>query len=419
MSSKIDLPRELLRGRYMAAASAMEFNGIPIDTEKLAELREGWTGLQDDLIREIDRNYGVYDGRVCKHDLLVSYLARESIPWPLLDSGRLDLSDDTFRQQARAYPAIAPLRELRSALSELRLNDLTVGPDGRNRCLLSPFGARSSRNTPSNSKYIFGPSVWLRGLIKPAPGHAFFYADWRSMEFGIAAALSGDPLMQAAYRSGDSYLEFAKQASAAPQDATKETHANIRELFKTCVLGVQYGEAKSLALRIGGSPALARDLLRAHHETYPIFWCWSDAAVDTAMLTGSLHTVYGWAIHIGEKSNPRSLRNFPMQANGAEIMRVAACLATERGVPVGGAVHDAFAICSPLGRLEADMAATDAAMREASRIVLGGFELDVEIEAKNVVRWPDRYMDKRGRVTKSWACSIDGGRSGGSHDRRF
>jgi hypothetical protein len=44
------------------------------------------------------------------------------------------------------------------------------------------------------------------------------------------------------------------------------------------------------------------------------------------------------------------------------------------------------------------MAATDAAMREASRIVLGGFELDVEIEPKNIIRWPGRYMDKRGRV---------------------
>jgi DNA polymerase-1 len=58
--------------------------------------------------------------------------------------------------------------------------------------------------------------------------------------------------MQAAYRSGDPYLSFAKQAGAVPEDATKATHGAQRELFKQCVLAVQYGmEADGLALRIG------------------------------------------------------------------------------------------------------------------------------------------------------------------------
>jgi hypothetical protein len=58
--------------------------------------------------------------------------------------------------------------------------------------------------------FIFGPSVWLRGLIKPPPGYGIAYIDWAQQEFGIAAALSGDPLMMDAYRSGDPYLAFAK-----------------------------------------------------------------------------------------------------------------------------------------------------------------------------------------------------------------
>jgi DNA polymerase I len=63
MLPRIDLPRALLRGRYMAAASAMEFNGTPIDTETLELLRNGWTSIQDHLIAEIDRDYHVYVGR--------------------------------------------------------------------------------------------------------------------------------------------------------------------------------------------------------------------------------------------------------------------------------------------------------------------------------------------------------------------
>src|SRR5262249_6482488 len=150
-------------------------------------------------------------------------LALQGIPWPRLDSGRLALDDGTFRDLARAYPEqIGPLRELRYALSQLRLNDLAVGPDGRNRVMLSAFQSRTGRNQPSNSKYIFGPAVWLRGLIQPGPGQAVAYIDWEQQEFGIAAALSGDPAMREAYLSGDPYLAFAKQAGAVPPGRHQE-----------------------------------------------------------------------------------------------------------------------------------------------------------------------------------------------------
>jgi DNA polymerase-1 len=395
MLPHIDLPRALLRGRYMVAAARMERNGVPIDTETLGRLRHHWSDIQDQLIADIDANYGVFDGRTFKTDRFAAWLVRNDIPWPRLESGRLDLSDDTFREMARAYPAVAPLRELRAALSEMRLSDLAVGRDGRNRTMLSAFRARTSRNQPSNTKFIFGPSVWLRGLIKPPPGYGIAYIDWQQQEFGIAAALSRDPLMMEAYRSGDPYLAFAKQAGAAPADATKATHKAVRDQFKSTVLAVQYGMgADALAQRIGQPPIRARELLRLHHETYRVFWRWSDAAVDHAMLTGSLHTVFGW-VRVPVVSNERSLRNFPMQANGAEMLRLACCLATERGIEVCAPVHDAVLICAPLDRLEADVARMQETMREASRIVLDGFELGTDAQ---IVRHPDRYMDERGAM---------------------
>jgi DNA polymerase family A len=393
MLPRIDLPRALLRGRFVAAVAAMEHNGVPVDVETLKLLRRYWTDIQDELIHAIDV-YGIYDGRTFKADRWAALLARFGIPWPRLESGRLDLSDDTFRQMAKVYPLVAPYRELRSALAELRLSDLAVGQDGRNRTILSPFGSRTGRNQPSNSKYIFGPSVWLRGLIKPPLGHGIAYVDWSQQEFGIAAALSGDPAMKRAYNSGDPYLEFAKLAGLVPPDATKKTHGPQREAAKACVLGVQYAMGpETLAQRIGQPPIAARDLLRSHREAFPVFWRWSDAAVDYAVLTGRLYTVFGWPMHVSAGYNPRTLRNFPMQANGAEMLRLACCLATERGIEVCAPVHDAVMIASPLGRIEADLAAMQAAMAEASREVLSGFEIRTDAQ---IVRYPDRYMDPRG-----------------------
>jgi hypothetical protein len=221
MVPHIDLPRAILRGRYMVAVARMEWTGIPIDTRALATLRSNWAAIQERLIERIDAGRGIYSGRAFKKDRFAHWLIEQGIPWPRLVSGALDLSDDCFREMSRAYPdKVSPIRELRTALSQLRLESLAVGSDGRNRRMLSPFRSRTGRNQPSNSANIFGPSTWLRGLIRPEPGKALAYVDWEQQEFGIAAALSGDRAMMDAYRSGDPYLTFAKQAGAVPFDGT-------------------------------------------------------------------------------------------------------------------------------------------------------------------------------------------------------
>ena len=396
MQDQIDWPRALLRGRYMKAVSRIQMNGVPLDEEALARLQAQWHAIQDQLIAELDRDYKVYDGRTFKASRWEEYLVANDIPWLRLKSGRLDLTDDTFREMARAHPQVAPIRELRSALSEMRLASLQVGDDGRNRCLLSPFRARTGRNQPSNSKFIFGPSVWLRGLIRPRPGWGLAYVDWSQQEFGIAAALSGDPAMKEAYRSGDPYLAFAIQAGAVPATATKETHEAEREQFKACVLAVQYGMGEeSLAARINQPVARARQLLALHRQTYRKFWKWSDSAVDEAVLGGRLWAGFGWQIHTRDEINDRSLRNFPMQANGAEMLRIACILLTEEGVRVCAPVHDALLIEAPLEELDEAIATAKSLMKESSRIVLDDFELGSDVKA---FRYPERYMDKRGVV---------------------
>jgi DNA polymerase-1 len=396
MEPELDLPRAVAcRGRYMRAVARMEHAGVPIDTVTLSRLRVGREPIQARLIREVDSRFGVFDGRTFKAERWAGWLARRGLAWPRLESGELALDDDTFREMARSDPDVALMRELRYALSQLRLSDLAAGADGRNRALLSPFRARTGRNQPSNSRFIFGPSTWLRGLIRPEPGRAVAYVDWSQQEFGIAASLSGDAAMMEAYRSGDPYLAFGKQAGRIPPDGTKQTHGAERDLFKACVLGVQYGmEAESLARRIGRPTAHARELLRLHRQTYPKFWAWSDGAEYHAMLLNRLHTVFGWTVRVGPDANPRSLRNFPCQANGAEMLRLACSLATERGVNVVAPVHDAVLVEGPADAIDAIVVRTQEAMAEASGIVLGGFRL--RCDAK-VVRWPGRYMDDRGR----------------------
>jgi DNA polymerase I-like protein with 3'-5' exonuclease and polymerase domains len=272
--------------------------------------------------------------------------------------------------------------------------------------MLSAFGSRTGRNQPSNSKFIFGPSTWLRSLIRPELGMAVAYIDWSQQELAIAAALSGDPMMQDAYQSGDFYLTFARMAGAVPPDATKESHAAVREQFKTVALGVLYGlSAEGLARKLNVPPVHGRELLRMHKDTFRKFWRWSDAVQDEAMLVGQLRTVFGWTVHRGDDPNPRSLRNFPMQGNGAEMMRLACCLATERGIRLCCPVHDALLIEAPAEQIGVAVEATQQAMKEASEIVLDGFTLRTDAK---VVCHPDRYSDKRGQVMWETVCELCG-----------
>ena len=232
------------------------------------------------------------------------------------------LGDDTFRDMARAYPAVSPLRELRSSLSGMRLSDLAVGRDGRNRTILSAFGARTgatSRATRSSFSAerlatwidrtatrlwhclhrLGATGVWHRGRVVP-----------RSR-------------MQAAYLSGDPYLAFAKQAGAAPADATKlrtrrcGTSSSRPSWRCNTVWAPRRWRSVS-----DSRPFRARELLRLHRETYPVLGLVRHRGRSRHAYRKP-YTVFGWRVRVPAVPNARSLRNFPMQANGAEMLRLA------------------------------------------------------------------------------------------------
>ena len=388
------LDHALLRGRYMRAVASMEHRGIPIDVQQLEVLEQQWGSIKQALIDDVRRTIQIFEGSTLKMALFERWLVERGIPWPVTETGRLSLSEETFKTMGRAYPEVAPIREVRDDLGKLRLADLAVGADGRNRAMLSPLRARSGRNQPSNSRFIFGPSVWLRSLIKPEPGRALAYIDFSSQEIAIAAALSGDAAMMRAYESGDPYLAFAIDAGLAPAGATKATHKAVRDRCKALVLGTLYGmREKTLARNLNVQTAEARALLQAHRRAYSRFWDWSQAAVDFAMMRGYLDTCFGWRLHVTGETLPTSLLNHPMQSHGAEMLRLACSFVDEAGVDLIAPVHDAVLVEAAEHELDDAVAETRRLMARSSRVILGGFEVRTDVD---VVRFPDRYSDERG-----------------------
>jgi hypothetical protein len=138
MRPKIDLPRALIRGRFMKSAALIETRGVPIDGEMHLRLLQHREPIQDGLIAALATEYPVYEGRTFKADLWEAWLRQHGIldDWPRHDTGRLKLDKDAFKEMAQAYPEVAPIHELRATLSQLKRGGLAIiGLQHRHRTL--------------------------------------------------------------------------------------------------------------------------------------------------------------------------------------------------------------------------------------------------------------------------------------------
>jgi hypothetical protein len=358
MAPLLDMPRALLRGRYSGVCGVIETNGIPVDLhwwERLNRVREP---LLLRLVKEVDR-FGIYDGVTFKHKRFYRLLARLQIPWERTSEGgtQLKLEGEYFRDQAELYPVLQPLHLLRETLKKLHEPKLCIGPDGRNRTLLGPWGTVTGRNAFSTTKCIFGPDRWTRNTIVPPPGSALAYVDWSAQEIGIAALLSGDPNLLQTYLAPDPYLHFGKLAGLLPADAEREsaTVELMRDKIKILFLGLGYGmRLPGLVWRLGGDCALAERMWRLHHQLYADFWRWVQRTLDNADMRGRDWTMFGWQMRVvdnvrrpARSTRLNTLQNWPAQSHGSEMMRIAAIALVEAGVRVAFPLHDAFLIEGP------------------------------------------------------------------------
>jgi DNA polymerase-1 len=371
------LPHALHRGEFEWALACQERRGIPIDTATFDQIKSHWNEIRSDLVTEADRPYGCYEidaqGPHFRNHKFKAYLARERMQWPIRESGGLDMRGEAFRDMTMTYPQLGEVHELRKVLAQLRSNKLAVGRDGRNRTLLGPYGTKTGRNAPSNSRFIFGPAKCMRFLIRPPPGRALIYRDFNQQEFRIAAVKSRDPAMLEICQAPDVYLALAAQLGF------DVNVPGVRGLFKVVVLGIQYGmEAESLALRAGISPYEAWEILARVRARFHVFQDYCAEVADCAGLNMALVSNFGWSMQCPPGTNPRTIRNFPIQSAGAEIMHTFCILAERRGIEIVAPVHDGFLAEGSAGDIDDVSRELDRAMRDASALVLEGYEISTD-----------------------------------------
>jgi DNA polymerase family A len=394
---RIDVPRALLRGRYMIATAEVEWISLPIDVGWWRRFLDRRPAIRSGLIRKWDAKYQVYGkDEAWSFKRFGKMLRRFGIEnWPRSEPGggkpgHYLIKDEVFKEQCRVHPELEGLRQLRKVLRMIQEPKLRVGPDGRNRVSVGGFGTESGRNAPKAGIFICGQARCMRGMIRPTEGMALAYIDWAAQEIAVAASLSRDENMKASYLSGDPYLHFAIAVGLAPPHATKATHGEIREICKTLMLGINYGMTVfGLAARLEISGREAESLMLLHRNHYRTYWRWLQSIVEKADLRGFIKTMFGWRLQVTDKTTERTLMNFPMQATGAEMMRIACIAMVEKRIRVCAILHDAFFIEAPLPVIGAVTALAEGIMQETGYRLIG---LPVRTEAR-VIAHPDGYMD--------------------------
>lgn len=400
-----DVSRVLHWSNYSAKAVAqIQARGMPIDTKLWNLVQENKGAVIAGLLRQYDPSYGSDDPIYTSegewsYDRFERWLVQAGIlAWPRLQSGQLSIDSDAFRLMSNE-PGIEGLHALRDSLGVIKRARLPIGPDGRNRPSLFPFGTATGRN--AHRKSLFNAHASVRSFMTFPEDKIGVYLDWRTQEVGVAAALSDDQALMDAYRNGDVYHALARVCGLTDDPDAKRWKSQRpmqRQQMKALQLGINYGmSVPSLARGLDRHPLIASGIIERHRQTYPRFWQWRDDLVQTAMLNRRMETVFGWPLRISSSPNKRTLYNFPMQGNGAEMLRLAAWRLCETGIVPNMLIHDGLLL--EVNDKEQIAQAIDV-MKAAGRDVCNGLEIGVDVD--QMLEGGARYRDKRPVAMKMW-----------------
>jgi len=403
---EILLEQALARGQSMACVAKVQQHGIGFDINLVEDFNNYWPHVKDAVIQRFNNKIGLWDSnsKFC-YDKFEELIKRLDLlgEWPRTPKGKLKTNKETLEIYDDSYNEIKLLKQINNLTNSGKLADYVMSEDGRYRPYggFKMFGTHTGRCTPT-SKWPYGAAKWSRNFMRPAFGNVYAYLDFKSEEPFISAMLSGDQNLLAAYNSGDVYLHTAKLAGLAPSHATDKTHSEIRTIFKVIVLSSNYGAgAYSIAKKLkkfGKTYSETAGLIKTYKELYKVYFNWIDNRSNHALMHGFISSSLGWERRFAKNSfiNPRSLMNWSIQAESAEVLRNALIRLIDAGIKVCAMVHDAFLIECPIPEHKDQIRVAKQCMIDAAEYIVGGkIMVDEEIYFKNCVQ-----LNKQGQPNK-------------------
>jgi DNA polymerase-1 len=397
---------ELPLSRVLAA---MEQEGVAVDVPYLRDMQEELQEQLRALEEEVAQVAGYSFNLNAPQQL--ARLLFEDLRLPVGKRTKTGYSTDadTLESLREKHPVIGLILEHRQ-LSKMKSTYVDALPelvDTRTGRVHTSFGQASTatgRLSSSNPNLMNIPiRTELGQRIRRAfragrRDHVLFAADYSQIELRIAAHLSEDPEMLAAFAAGlDIHTATAAKVFKVPVD---QVDPNQRRLAKVANFGSIYGQGEyglSQQLRIAGDEA--RAFLKEYWTTYARLKEWLDSVRAQARETGVVINALGRRRAIPDLRSPnyqlraaaeRMAINFPIQSLQADIIKIAMVRLsqelTEAGL--GGRmllqVHDELVF-------EVPEAEGDRFSEIVPRVMTDAYELltGIEVESRIGPNWAD------------------------------
>ncbi len=142
------------------------------------------------------------------------------------------------------------------------------------------------QNIPVRTEY----SRRIRKAFLPQEGWTLLSADYSQIELRILTHLSGEEVLQEAYRSGDDVHALTARLLLDQDDVSSDE----RRLGKTINFGVIYGMgAQRFARETGVSQSEAKDFLAKYKQRYPKVFAFLELQERLALSRGYVETILG------------------------------------------------------------------------------------------------------------------------------
>lgn len=407
----------LRRGKYAAVCGMMNYKskGIPIDLDLTSHIYHNLETIKRDAMIEANTKMGfeVFQSKYKKKNdtmrldmqTLADYISSKDVKLETTQKGNLKFSDEflmNHKDKLKDYIEIKSILKQLEAISfyEQHYKD----PEGNAyiRVKSHPFHQKTGRSghLPSKGHILSMPS-WTRFLIVPHAGEVLVQADFKEQEVLIAASLSNDQKMLDAY--GNIYLQTAIDLGFAPVNATKESHYEIRDLFKKITLSVIYGASEySLAptlkkyLKLTESEAneKANYLMAKHLKVYSNFWKFIYNHYNMAKIREYYQCpVSNWVYFLNNYTKKSQIQNVPMATHSSEMKRNAIIKAFKRGLNIITDQHDSLLMMSSKENYSRDADVLTEVMKEASSEILNNNKMLIEM---NIVHEGQRLYSEKG-----------------------
>ena len=322
----------------------MEFEGVKIDTDSLAELSQA---LEEESIAIEKRVYELAGVRFnlaspkqlgdvlfeklkldpkAKKTKTGQYATGEEILSKLADEHEIAQAILDYRQMVK----------LKSTYVDA-LPTMINSKTGRIHTTYNQFVAATGRLSSINPNLQNIPIRTERGrkirkaFVARDENHVLLAADYSQIELRIMAAFSGDESMIEAFKNGRDI--HATTAAKIFQVPLEEVSSDMRRKAKTANFGIIYGiSAFGLSQRLSIPRGEAKEIIDAYFKEFPAVKEYMDGAIEKARKDEYVETILGRRRYLRDiNSRNQTMRGFaernainaPIQGSAADLIKVA------------------------------------------------------------------------------------------------